>query len=87
MSTTPMYSAKKSSTSSEFKKAEAFVNFEFPLPNGEVIKLRKGVPLEVANRFERSLINAKKANPDFSVTCVATVHLVQDDSDTEDYEF
>ena len=90
-SSTPMYTKKKDSSASsskkDFDKAVAFFNVEIPLPNGQVVKFRKGIPLGSDNVLERSVTNKELSEPGHVFQCTGTVHIVEDNSQTEDYEF
>ena len=88
--TKAMYSAKKDTSTTnkkEFDKAIAFFNVEIPLPNGQVVKFRKGIPLGTDNVLERSVINKELAKQGHVFLCTGTVHIVEDSAQTEDYEF
>lgn len=50
------------------KKADGWLNITITDANGNDHRLRVGVPLNVDNQLDRSLINAAKANPDIEIT-------------------
>lgn len=69
-------------------KADAFMNIIAIDANGNERKMRKGIPLEMSNLVERSLINKALADPNFTVEVRATIHIVPDvTEETPDIEF
>lgn len=74
-------------TKNDSKSADGFLNLSIELPNGEIVKLRKGVPLDSDNRAERSLLNAAKNDSAFTVTLTGSVHTIVDETKTEDIVF
>lgn len=57
-------------------KADAFLNLKFVDANGVEYKLSKGLPLHEAKALEASIINAAKADTEFTLNLVGTVHVV-----------
>lgn len=74
-------------TKTDTKSADGFLNLSIELPSGETVRLRKGVPLDLDNRIERSLLNAASANSDFTIKLVGSIHTVVDESASEDIVF
>lgn len=62
-------------------KADAFINVTFTDAEGIEYRLRKGIPLELSHRVERSLINKFKADPDFTINLVGRIHVIPDVSE------
>jgi len=74
-------------TKSDTKSADGFLNLSIEMPDGSSIRLRKGVPLDIDNRVERSLLNAATTNSDFTVKLTGSVHAIVDESEAEDIVF
>jgi hypothetical protein len=62
-------------------KADAFINVTFTDAEGTEYRLRKGIPLELTNREERSIINKCKADPNFTINLVGRIHVIPDVSE------
>lgn len=63
-------------------KADAFINVTITDSNGELHRIRRGIPLDLSNRIERSIINKAKADSEFKITLEGTVY-VSPDEETE----
>jgi hypothetical protein len=59
-------------------KADAFLNVVITDAAGNEHRLRKGIPLELTNHIERSIINKALSDPSYKVTLTGIVHLVPD---------
>lgn len=57
-------------------QADAFLNLKFVDANGVEYKLTKGLPLHEAKALEASIINAAKADPEFRLNLIGTVHVI-----------
>ena len=62
-------------------KADAFINVTFTDTDGTEYRLRKGIPLELTDRVERSIINKCKADPNFTINLVGRIHVIPDVSE------
>ena len=66
-------------------KADAFINVVILDSLGNEHRLRKGIPLELTNLLERSIINRALADPTYKIELRGVVHVVPDVSaDTAD---
>ena len=66
-------------------KADAFINVVILDSLGNEHRLRKGIPLELTNLLERSIINRALADPTYKIELRGVVHVVPDvTSDTAD---
>jgi len=68
-------------------KADAFINVVIVDAHGNEHRLRRGIPLELTNLIERSIINKALADPGYKITLYGTVHVVPDvTEDTADID-
>lgn len=66
-------------------KADAFINVVILDAFGNEHRLRKGIPLELTNLLERSIINRALADPTYKIELRGVVHVVPDvTADTAD---
>jgi hypothetical protein len=66
-------------------KADAFLNVVITDAAGIEHRLRRGIPLELTNLIERSIINKALSDPSYKVTLTGVVHVVPDvTEDTQD---
>lgn len=74
-------------TSNRQPKADAFINVVIADSHGNEHRLRRGIPLELTNLLERSIINKALADPSYKITLHGVVHVVPDvTEDTADIE-
>ena len=67
----------------EMKLADGFMNAVFTDDNGKEFRLKKGIPLNASDPVENVILEAAKANEDFTITLQATVHVVIPAEDRE----
>lgn len=68
-------------------KADAFLNVVVTDTYGNEHRLRRGIPLELSNLLERSIINKALADPNYEIKISGSVHIIPDVSeDTADIE-
>jgi hypothetical protein len=72
---------KTDSTNNRQSKADAFINVTFTDTEGNEYRLRKGIPLELTDRVERSIINKCKADANFTLNLVGRIHVIPDVSE------
>ena len=69
-------------------RADAFLNITITDSHGVEHRLRRGIPLELTNLVERSLINKAMRDPKCVLNISGSVHVVPDvTEDTPDIEF
>lgn len=77
-------SSAETTTRSEYKKADGFLNLKLVTADGTEFIISTGVPLHSEKKLDRSIINAVKADPSKVFTLTGTVHIVSED-DGEDF--
>jgi hypothetical protein len=75
----------KTAATNRQPKADAFINVVILDAQGNEHRLRRGIPLELSNLLERSIINKALADPSYKIELHGIVHVIPDVSeDTAD---